>query len=112
MTGASIRLTRKRGHTRDRIRSYRIILDDIDRGSIKEGRSLDFGVEPGSHVLQLKIDWTRSQQIQFDVGVDEVISFECEPNGRTIATLIDSIRAIGKHGRPYIKLSRVFSAPK
>ena|ERR1035437_1209747 len=112
MTGASIRLTRKGGHTRDRIRSYRIILDDIDIGSIKESRSLDFGAEPGSHVLQLKIDWTRSQQIQFDVGVDEIISFECEPNGGAIATFIDSIRAIGKHGRPYIKLSRVSSAQK
>lgn len=62
---------------RDTIRSYKIILDDIYCEDIKSGETKDLEVTPGNHTIYLKIDWCRSNKIDFYVSNNEIIEFEC-----------------------------------
>jgi hypothetical protein len=41
----------------DRLRAYRVILDDREVGRLRRGESLTVAAEPGTHKLHLAIDW-------------------------------------------------------
>lgn len=62
---------------RDRLRKYRIFLDDIYIGDISHGEMKEFDIEPCHHTVYLKIDWCRSNKQDFDISPDELIEFDC-----------------------------------
>jgi len=107
MPSATVCISRSSGYVRDRIRSYRVILDNGQIGLIGSGETHDFTIEAGSHDLNLKIDWTHSQKIQFDIEEGELVQFKCQPNGNTFTGLIDLVRTVGRHPRPYVNLWQV-----
>lgn len=61
----------------DKLRKYKIILDDNYLGDIKEGEINSFEVKTGEHTIYLKIDWCRSNKLDFYVLENDVIEFEC-----------------------------------
>jgi hypothetical protein len=81
VTQCKIVISRNDGIKRDRIRKYRIILDDTEIGRIRAGESLSFDVDSGDHQLSLKIDWGASQTLTFATIENKVIEFGCEPLG-------------------------------
>ena len=109
MNFATICISRSSRYWRDRIRSYRVILDDGQIGLIGSGETRDFVIEAGRHDLRLKIDWTQSQTVQFDIDQGELVQFKCQPIGNTFTGLIDLVRAFGRHPRPYVNLWQVSS---
>ena len=56
---------------------YKTILDDNYLGPIKCGDSKSFDISPGKHIIYLKVDWCRSNKIDFEVGENELIEFDC-----------------------------------
>ena len=62
---------------RDKIRNYKIILDNTYCGDVKSGETKGLEVTPGNHTIYLKIDWCRSNKIDFYVLDNETIEFEC-----------------------------------
>lgn len=62
---------------RDRLRSYKIILDDTYCDDINTGEVRNLELTPGKHTIYLKIDWCRSNKIDFYVSDNELIEFEC-----------------------------------
>lgn len=76
---AEIVLTRPTGYRTDRLRPYRVIIDDQKIGAIKPGETEVFSFPPGSHQLQLKIDWASSEKLQVDLGDDDQVKFVCTP---------------------------------
>jgi hypothetical protein len=60
----------------DKLRSYNVELDGVIIGEIADGESKAFQVEPGEHTLRLKIDWLKSNEVQFEAS-DDVIEFIC-----------------------------------
>ena len=62
---------------RDKIRSYKIILDNTYCGDIKSGQVKSLDVTPGNHTIYLKIDWCRSNKVDFNISDNETIEFEC-----------------------------------
>ena len=62
---------------RDKLRSYKIILDDTYCEDIKIGETKSLELVPGRHTIYLKIDWCRSNKIDFYVSDNETIEFEC-----------------------------------
>jgi hypothetical protein len=104
---ATVCISRSSRYWRDRIRSYRVILDDGQIGLIGSGETRDFIIEVGKHDLRLKIDWTHSQKIQFDIDEGELVQFKCQPNGNTFTGLIDLARTVRRHPRPYVNLWQV-----
>lgn len=61
----------------DRVRNYKIILDDTHIDNIKEGEIKNIDIKPGKHTLYMKIDWCRSNKIDFYMSKDETVEFKC-----------------------------------
>jgi len=71
-------LHRPPGYT-DIFRAYEILLDGQPIGNIKRGESVEFDVEQGEHVLQLRIDWLTSNTEIFHT-MDGPAKFTCGSN--------------------------------
>lgn len=57
------------------IRSIDIYLGKTKIGELKNGESKEFEVEPGEHQLTAKIDWCRSNIIDFKIKNDETLRY-------------------------------------
>lgn len=95
-----------RRHTawRDRLRSYTILIDEDEVGSVRDGESASTDVGAGHHRLQLKIDWTGSRTIAFEVRDGEVKEFECRPRYPAALALIALIESAVRQDR-WIRLT-------
>lgn len=51
----------------NRGRKIRIYLDGKKIGTIEDGATMEFELQPGEHVLQAKIDWCGSQKHNFSL---------------------------------------------
>ncbi|MPM33947.1 hypothetical protein SDC9_80528 [bioreactor metagenome] len=71
-----IKINRLSGYG-DLARKYKVMLDDKQIGEIKDGESKCFQVEEGEHTLYLKIDWCKSNKVNFNASKDEEVEFEC-----------------------------------
>jgi hypothetical protein len=81
-----IRIKRDTGYT-DRLRAYKVVLDGNVIGEIKNDQQVELDVAPGKHHLTLKIDWCRSNIVDFEVNQDTV-EFECGSNLRGFKVLL------------------------
>lgn len=61
----------------NRIRKYKIILNNQKIGTISNDKEEFFEVKPGQHELFLKIDWTRSNKYQFTIKEGQTINLVC-----------------------------------
>ena len=82
-----ITLSRDSGYA-DRIRAYRVLIDGLEVGTISNGESMTFSVEPGPHEIVLKIDWCSSNTVKFDLSGNGTARFQCGSNLRGIGLLL------------------------
>ena len=68
-------------------RAYKVVLDGDVVGKVKNGETVEFELPPGQHTLHLKIDWCRSNIIEFNT-VDGNETYTC---GGRLEGLIPSI---------------------
>jgi len=73
-----IRLKRRREFA-DLLRSYRIVVDDDVIGRIRSGGEVRFDVAPGRHHMHLRIDWCRSNTLEF-WSDGKTLELECGSN--------------------------------
>ena len=72
------RITIQRGKSyADSRRAYKVAVDGVVVASVREGQSVIVPLSAGSHTLRLRIDWGRSEELQFQAGPGERITFEC-----------------------------------
>jgi hypothetical protein len=76
--GKMIRIKRDSGYA-DRLRAYKVVLDDNVVGVLNNGKQFELEVTPGKHRLQLKIDWGCSNIVDFEMK-DCDIEFQCGNN--------------------------------
>lgn len=81
-----IKIRRDSGYT-DSMRAYKVILDEKIIGELRDGQEITLEVPKGVHQLYLKIDWCRSNTVNFDVN-DSNINFECGSNLRGFKILL------------------------
>ena len=62
-----IRLTRGSSYA-DRIRAYKVFIDDVYRGDIKANETIDYAVNNGNHVIYAKIDWCGSNKVDVNIN--------------------------------------------
>ncbi|ADL53846.1 hypothetical protein [Clostridium cellulovorans] len=67
----------RKSEIRDKMRSYKIILDNKFFGEIKSGEIKRFNIATGKHRIYLKIDWCRSNKLDFYISNDEVVELKC-----------------------------------
>jgi hypothetical protein len=63
----------------DHLRGYRVVVDGRPVGQLLPGRSVQAPVEPGEHVVQLRIDWARSRAVPVRVERGEAARLLAEP---------------------------------
>lgn len=61
----------------DRLRKYKIILDEEKIGTIRLKETFEYRLTPGKHTLYLKIDWCRSNKVEFEIQENETLTFKC-----------------------------------
>ncbi len=72
---------------RDRLRAYKVFIDEREVGRLKRGESATFDLSPGSHTVQVAIDWKRSSSV--DVSGDRDYTLRCGPGGGAFEALPD-----------------------
>jgi hypothetical protein len=71
----SILRIRRADEFADHFRSYSIMLDGAKMGEIKRGETREFSIPSGQHQLSMKIDWCRSNMVQFAASDSDVFVF-------------------------------------
>jgi hypothetical protein len=78
---ATLNIIRDSGYA-DRLRAYKIVLDEQEVGEIKNGEAKTLAIPPGQHQLSFKIDWCGSQTVQFAVAEGGSSTFTVKSNLR------------------------------
>jgi len=102
---STLRLTRDSGYA-DRIRAYRVFLDEKKIGEIRNGENKEFSVSPGQHELSVRIDWAGSKTVQFMIGENEAVTFRVKSNLRG-ARFFSVLRYVSVARNSYLLLDRV-----
>lgn len=79
---------RKNAPWQDRIRNYVVLVDGIEVARVANGADVAVRVEPGDHVVTMKIDWCRSKALPVSVRDGQAVVLECGPNSRPLLALL------------------------
>jgi TM2 domain-containing membrane protein YozV/RNA polymerase subunit RPABC4/transcription elongation factor Spt4 len=72
----------------DRLRAYKLLINDIEIGGIRDNERLEIRVDPGKHKIQLTIDWCKSLPITIILLEGETKNIICEPASRLYNALL------------------------
>jgi hypothetical protein len=72
----------------DTLRFYEILLDGENVGIIFASQNISVPLTAGNHTLRIAIDWGGSEEINFNIGREEEVGFECESNFSLIQLLL------------------------
>jgi hypothetical protein len=84
---AALHVDRQAGGYTDRARAYKVLVDGEDRGAVKHGEGVEIEVEPGSHEVQMKVDWARSRTLEVNLAEGERAEFVCAPNASPLTAI-------------------------
>jgi hypothetical protein len=93
-------LIRRQPGSSSTLRAFRVLVDGNKVGRVRQGGELAVDVEPGTHVVQIKIDWAGSKPLEVTAGPGEVIRLVCET-----APFAKGLASIFRQPSEYIKLS-------
>lgn len=74
---AVIKIQRGSGYV-DKIRNYKVFINNEKVGVISEGEIKEYNVSPGTHTISTKIDWAGSKDIVVDLKENDVINLKVE----------------------------------
>ena len=74
---AVIKIQRGSGYV-DKIRNYKVFINNEQIGVISEGEIKEYNVSPGTHTISTKIDWAGSKDIIVDLKENDVINLKVE----------------------------------
>ena len=60
------------------------MVDGVFVGQIWRGGTWTVAVPPGRHQIEVRIDWSGSRAVEFEVPVGGVVRFQVEPAGKLI----------------------------
>ena len=79
-----LRLRRDRAYV-DKLRAYKLFVDDVEAGSIKQGETLALNIGRGPHRIRLGVDWCSSPELTVDGGGD--IDLVCRPAATPVTAI-------------------------
>jgi hypothetical protein len=60
----------------DALRAYRIRVDGVDRGEVRQGGTIELQVDPGGRTVRLMVDWCSSPDLFVRAG-DAPVNLAC-----------------------------------
>ena len=102
---ATLTVQRDKGYA-DKLRKYRIFLDDSEIGQLAEGAVLHQEIGEGPHTLEARIDWGGSRPLKLNVSTsDQVVVVRSALRGwRVILALWYAV--FNSHGYLNLELQR------
>jgi hypothetical protein len=73
-------IVRRTESFRDALRKYKVLVDGEVVGKVGRNKEIEAEVSPGSHDVQIKIDWGKSEPLTVDTSTGDV-RLVCEPAG-------------------------------
>jgi hypothetical protein len=77
-THGTLEISRRAGGA-GRLRGYRVVIDGVRHGKIRQGESREFSLTRGQHEVCLTIDWTRSPTLVVDLARRDRVTLMCWP---------------------------------
>ncbi len=74
---AIIKIQRGSGFA-DKIRNYKVFINDEQVGIISEGEIKEYNVCPGTHTISTKIDWAGSKDVIVNLKENDVVNLKVE----------------------------------
>jgi hypothetical protein len=93
-------IVRRTGSFQDALRKYKVLIDGEVVGKVGRNKQIEVDVPPGSHEVQMKIDWGRSEAVTVDTSTEDA-RLVCEPPGTTREA---GRKAISNRGKDYVTL--------
>ena len=80
----TIRVERAFVGFRDRFRAYKVLIDGVRVGQVRNGETFECSANPGLHGVRLKLDWVASPEITVNVlpGATAVLAASAKPRKR------------------------------
>ncbi|MBS1919519.1 MAG: hypothetical protein JST17_04620 [Bacteroidetes bacterium] len=66
-------IIRRSSEWMNRLRNFKVIINGTEAGSLKNGATEEFSVEPGSNSIQCKVDWYSSKPFTIEVKEGETL---------------------------------------
>jgi hypothetical protein len=88
---STIAIEREHARRRDRVRAYKVLIDEAQVGVIRDGCSEVFSVTPGPHSVRLKLDWCKSEQVDIAVSDGDIVHLRCGPRGGSFTVMTDAL---------------------
>ncbi|WP_430510532.1 hypothetical protein [Gottfriedia solisilvae] len=89
----------------NKLRSYKVYINNKVVGKIKDGEELTLEVTPGKHSIYLEIDWCKSNNIMFDSMQNEITQFNCGSNIKGSKILFTCFYLFSKNKWVYLQKS-------
>jgi hypothetical protein len=83
---STLEITRRSAIT-DRARAYKVRVDGRQVGSIRNGKTESFPIEPGSHEVMLQVDWGWSPPVTIQVVSGTTTRLTCGPRANLLTGL-------------------------
>lgn len=74
---AVIKIQRGSGFA-DKIRKYKVFINNEQIGVISEGEIKEYNVNPGTHTISTKIDWAGSKDVIVNLKENDVVNLRVE----------------------------------
>jgi hypothetical protein len=87
-TMSELVIRRKRVWWMDRLRDYRMLVDGEEVARVANGAEARIPVEPGPHIVQMRIDWCGSLPLAVDVAPGETRVLSCGPRANPLTVLL------------------------
>ena len=115
VTATSIRLRRDARDWTERLRAYRVLLDDVPAGTIRRGGTVQLDVAPGHHHVQVTIDWGRSPVLELELADGEEVELRCFTDATPLTALwratVGRRRYLGLEREPTVGVTPSGAAP-
>jgi hypothetical protein len=89
MASGTLTIHRLGGRYRDAARAYKVLVDGQETGKIKSGNSENYALAPGNHVVRMKVDWCRSQDVEVTVPEGGAVELRCKPSAGAWRAIYD-----------------------
>jgi hypothetical protein len=102
-SAGSIVVTRDTAPWRDRARGYKLLIDGSVVSRLAQGETFTCPVEPGTHSVQMKIDWASSPRIDCLVEADKSVHLIAPGGSAFSAAALLMVLRPGSHVRLEIR---------
>jgi hypothetical protein len=84
----TVLVIRRLPRAQDREYAYRVLVDGRQRAEVGDDATVQIGLTPGEHRLNLRVKWCGSRDMTFTIQPGEIVRMECRPNVRPLLALL------------------------